>query len=202
MLESWTMTEPHPTQVMGICVGGRALRMGGVQKALLLAPDSGETLVARLIRLGREAGHEVVLLGAADLGPSADGALQLPDEADVGPLAALESLLRYAGERSALCLACDMPYVSAPLLARLGGAPLCSGEQVLAPRDPTSRKWDAMFARYQSASVAPVLARALADGERSFQQLFRRLSVKELHLDTHERAELRDWDTPQDVRSG
>jgi len=186
--------------VMGICVGGRGLRMGGVQKALLRAPDSGETLVARLIRLGRQAGHEVVLLGQSALGPSAEGVLQLPDRAsDIGPVAALESLLRHAGGRSALCLACDMPYVSEALLARLADAPVQPGEHVLAPRNADGRKWEAMFARYQCERVAPLLASAMADAERSFQRVFQRLSVTELAVDARERRQLRDWDTPADM---
>jgi molybdenum cofactor guanylyltransferase len=198
--------------VMGICVGGRGLRMGGVQKALLRAPGTGETLVARLIRIGREAGHEIVLLGAADLGAEAAVAVQLPDAApDLGPLAGLQSLLEYAGDRSAICVACDMPHVSAPLLARLASEPLqveasapharAVDQHVLAPRDAASGKWDALFARYQSASVAPLLARAWAEGERSFQGLFKRLTIRELMLDELERAQLRDWDTPEDMRA-
>lgn len=174
--------------------------MGGVQKALLRAPDTGETLVARLIRLGREAGHEVVLLGAAELGTESAGAPQLPDAApDLGPLAGLQSLLQHAGDRSAICVACDMPYVAETLLARVATEPL--NAHALAPRDATSGKWDALFARYDSASVAPLLARAWAEGERSFQGLFKRLTVRELMLDERERAQLRDWDTPDDMRS-
>jgi molybdopterin-guanine dinucleotide biosynthesis protein A len=259
--------------VMGIFVGGRGRRMGGVQKGLLIAPDTGETLVARLLRLGREAGHEVVLLGAAELGADAAGALQLADAAPgVGPLAGLQSLLGYAGSRDALCLACDMPFVSADLLARLAGqqsvshagesglglglglkgahaivareakrsaepqaardaegsaepqlardakrsaepqvAPDSEGSadvtgsageaHVIAPRDHASGKWEPMFARYRSATVAPLLMQALAEGERSFQGLFTRLTVRELWLDAAERAQLRDWDTPEDMRT-
>lgn len=184
--------------LIGILVGGRGQRMGGVQKALLRAPD-GETLIARSQRIAREAGIEVVLLGAAELGAQAQGALQLPDAAaGIGPLAGLHSLLVHAGERAAICLACDMPYVTAELLARLAREPVEA--QVLAPRDPVSGKWEPLLARYESPSVAPVLARALAEGERSFQGLFKRLHVVEMSLGASERAQLRDWDSPEDMR--
>lgn len=190
--------------VLGIFIGGRGLRMGGVQKALLIAPDTGETLIARSLRIGREAGLEVVLLGAAELGAHAVGALQLPDaSAGIGPLAGLQSLLTHAGERSAICLACDMPYVTTDLLSRFVNAtarPTSKQAQVLAPRDPVTGKWEPLFARYQSPTVAPVLATTLAEGERSFQGLFRRLTVAELPLDPSERAQLRDWDRPEDMR--
>jgi molybdopterin-guanine dinucleotide biosynthesis protein A len=91
-----------------------------------------------------------------------------------------------------------MPYVTAELLARLAHEPVDA--QVLAPRDPASGKWEPLVARYQSPSVAPVLARALAEGERSFQGLFKRLHVVELSLHASERTQLRDWDTPADMR--
>jgi molybdopterin-guanine dinucleotide biosynthesis protein A len=200
--------------VMGICVGGRGRRMGGVQKALLLAPDTGESLIARTLRLGREAGHELVLLGAAELGAAVSGVMQLPDAADIGPLAALQSLLAYAGERDALCMACDMPFVSAGLLRRLAGEESGLGlglglgldenektAEVVAARDAQTGKWEAMFARYRSAAVAPLLERVLAEGERSFQGLFARLTVRELCLSPDERVQLRDWDTPEDMRT-
>ncbi|MET0385776.1 MAG: NTP transferase domain-containing protein [Polyangiales bacterium] len=184
--------------LLGITIGGRGRRMGGVQKALLRAPDSDETLVARLVRLAAEAELDVVLLGRAELGDSARGVLQLPDALpDAGPLLGLRSLLTYAGGRSALCLACDMPYVTCSLLVRLRDE--VPDATVLAPRDPASRKWEPLFARYASAQVEPVLRRALASGERSFQQLFTRLSVTELALDPDERALLRDWDSEADM---
>src|SRR5688572_10259852 len=126
--------------ILGICVGGRGSRLGGVQKALLLAPDTGETLIARSLRLARETGHEAVLLGAAELGESARGVRQLPDATpQLGPLSGLLSLLEYAGDRGALCIACDMPYLTSTLLSRLA----CEEPEatVLAPRDAATGKW-------------------------------------------------------------
>jgi molybdenum cofactor guanylyltransferase len=184
--------------VLGIFIGGRGTRMGGVQKALLRAPGGAETLIARALRVAREAGCEPVLLGHAELGDEARGVSQLPDRAaGVGPLAGLASLLEYAGDRDALCLACDMPYVSSGLLARLLREH--PDAVVLAPRALASSKWQPLCARYASARVAPVLAEALSDGVRSFQALFGRLVVTELPLTAGEHAELRDWDKPEDI---
>jgi molybdopterin-guanine dinucleotide biosynthesis protein A len=184
--------------LLGICIGGRGSRMGGVQKALLRAPDTGETLIDRTLRLARETGYEAVLLGAAELGDSARGVQQLPDAMpELGPLSGLASLLAHAGDRAAVCLACDMPYLTAPLLSRL--AREHAEASVLAARDPASGKWQALCARYRSEEVLPILQAAFAAGERSFQGLFRRLTVAELALNQAENAQLRDWDTPEDV---
>ena len=172
--------------------------MGGVQKALLPAPDGSGSLVSRLIRLGRSSGLEVVLLGEASLGTEPSAVTQLPDFArDVGPLAGLASLLHYAGPRPALCLACDLPFVDAALLQRL--ATEQPSAVVLAPRAAASGKWDALFARYDTPRVAPLLAAALAQGERSFQGLFRRLNVCELALSAAEQRVLRGWDSAEDL---
>jgi len=188
--------------VMGILVGGQAKRLGGVQKALLRPPQASETdasLLARLLRMGRAAGLEVVLLGQATLGAAAEGVLQLPDaEPRVGPLGGLASLLAHAGLRPAVAIACDMPYVTPALLDRLlSEAP---GATVLAARDPHGDKWQAMFVRYASREVRPIVSAALAAGQHSFQQLFARLPVTELRLAPSEHEALRDWDTPEDMQ--
>ena len=90
-----------------------------------------------------------------------------------------------------------MPRVSAELLTRLLRE--SPGAAVLAPRDPSTGKWDPLFARYEPSIVQPVLTRALAAGVRSFQGLFRELSVAELALSDLERSELVDWDSPADI---
>ena len=187
--------------LLGVWVGGRGRRMGGVQKALLRTPDGTETLLERLLRVARAAGiAEVVLVGRAELGEVARGLAQLPDTTSgIGPLGGLAALLDRAGERPALALACDMPYVSAQLLARLARAPR-GDAQVLAARDPASGKWQPLFARYDASSVGPQLTAALAAGETSFQALFRRLHAVELRLSAEEHAQLRDWDRPEDMR--
>lgn len=184
--------------IIGIFVGGRAERMGGVQKALLLAPDGRETLLERTLGVGRAAGLEPVLVGAAELGDHARGLSQLPDrEPRVGPLSGLSALLDFAGERTVIAVGCDMPRLSAELMARLlREAPDAA---VLAPRDAETGKWHPLCTRYTPSLVRPTLARALAQGARSFQALFRELSVVELAVSEAERETLQDWDKPEDV---
>ena len=173
--------------------------MGGVQKGLLRAPDRGETLIARLARVGREAGLEPILVGAAELGAAAEGLTQVYDlEPRVGPLSGLAALLAHAAGAPAVAVACDMPQLSSALLSRL--ARKSPDAEVLAPRDQQTGKWQPLCARYDSARVAPVLAQAMARGTRSFQALFGELSVVELAVGDAERAELHDWDTPEDMR--
>lgn len=199
--------------IAGIFVGGASSRMRGQPKGRLLARDTGEPLVVRSARLSRLAGLVPVLVGEARAYD--DLLLDVPRVADapagVGPLGGLSGLFAFAqrslpaplpgGEGAArvlhvLVLACDMPFISSDLLAKLARAP--AGEDVLAPRG-MGGFWEPLCARYCVARCAPSVRAALAAQERSFQALFRRLSVRELALSERERRELQDWDAPEDV---
>lgn len=184
--------------LLGIFVGGKSSRMGGGHKGLLTAPSGDETLIARIARIGREVGLEPILVGAASL-ESLEISLPsiLDHEPRIGPLSGLAALLAHSASQPCIAVGCDMPRVSAALLTRLVHE--SPGVAVLASRDDFTGKWDPLFARYEPSLVQPVLRRALATGVRSFQGLFRELSVTELALSDAERGELVDWDTPADV---
>jgi molybdenum cofactor guanylyltransferase len=186
----------RPAALLGVLAGGRGLRMGGREKGALPAPGGAETLLARLIRLGRGVGLEVVVVG----GQRAPGVAWLGDEpAGVGPIGGLCALLAHAGARPALALACDLPYATAELIDRLARTP--SDASVLAARDLDTGKWQPLFARYDSPRVLPLLRASIAAGTRSFQTFLRQVDVQELVLDPGERALLRDWDAPSDLES-
>ncbi len=185
---------------VGIFVGGRGRRLGGVDKGNLRLA-SGETLVERLVARCRQAlpAAELVLVGAA----GAYGRLGLPalDDAPagIGPLGGLRALLleaRARGHAHALALACDLPYLEAPLIARL--AEETSVASFLAPRG--GELWETLVARYAVDALAPVDA-AIAAGERALQRVVLRLGAGAVALavDERERAELRDLDEPGDV---
>jgi molybdopterin-guanine dinucleotide biosynthesis protein A len=187
-----------PPRVLGVFVGGRSRRMGR-PKGLLPAPDTGEALLLRLLRLAREIGLTPVLVGdATPYHALAPEVLRLADQpVGIGPLGGLSALLAHAEDHSVLAVACDMPFLSAPLLARLAttGGPAA----VVAPRSAPDAPLEPLCALYDATRVRPVLAAALSQGERSFQRLLRRLEVEELSLSPEESAQLRDWDTPQDL---
>lgn len=190
-----------PGQVLvGIFVGGASRRMGGAPKGLL--PIDGEPLVARAIRIARELGYDVVLVGRAGAyAEVARGCVALDDApAGVGPLGGLGALLAHAGDAPAIAIACDMPYLRTEPLRALASSP--SRAAVVAARRAPDAPWEPLFARYDAKRVRPVLAEALRAGERSFQRLFSRLDVEELPLDADARDVLVDWDAPEDVRRG
>lgn len=178
--------------IVGIFVGGRGVRMGGVDKGLLL--HEGETLIERLVRACE--GLEVVLVGRAD----AYTGLGLPsvsdDPAEIGPIGGLAALLSHAlrrGSADVLALACDLPFVTESLVQRL--ATHESSADAIASN--AGGVWQPLAARYRTEPALSATRAAIGRGEHSLQSVLRRLTVEAIAI---EPGELRDWDTPEDQR--
>jgi len=190
--------------LVGIFVGGKSTRMQGRPKGLLAAPRSELSLVERLTALVRDSlpDARIVLVGQHP----AYARLpipQLPDLAaeNAGPMAGLGALCDEAvrvGSRHALCLACDLPYVEAPLLARL--AHHAPDSAAVAAR--VDGRWQPFFARYLAGVAAPVIAARLATRRLGLYSVLDELGAAELPLGEAEARQLRDWDTPDDVSAG
>lgn len=178
--------------LVAILAGGAASRMGGIAKGLLPAPDSAESIVRRLARLASEAvpGAEVVLAGARE--PYRTLGLRVIEDAPglSGPMAGLVAAFG-AAEGEVLALACDLPRVTAALIARV--ATHAPGAAAVAPR--IDGVWQPLFARYDAARALEVAARA-----RAPWHLLELLGARELPIDPAERELLGDWDRPEDVR--
>lgn len=186
---------------MGLFVGGRSSRMGGRPKGLLRAPDGSPSLAARTIATARRAlpACEVCLVGTAD-DYAALGHEALADEPPgIGPLGGLAALLRRSEARRAVAvaLACDHPWLSEGLLARLAAhAPAAA---IVAPR--RDGRWEPLVARYEPARVLPLVGACVAADRRSLQGLLGdagALAV-ELPLAPGDERDLADWDTPEDL---
>ena len=186
--------------VVGLFVGGRGTRLGGVVKGNLPGP-SGERLLDRLLEVCARAvpGSPIVLVGDA----AAHGDLGLPVLADepsgIGPLGGLSALLGHAdvtGADAALALACDLPYLESPLVHRI--ATEAPDAWCVAPCE--GELFHVLTARY-SKSALPAVRETIAAGERSLQRVVRRLGDRAVPLPVgpEELAELRDWDTPDDI---
>ncbi len=187
--------------VIGVFVGGRAVRFGGVPKGLLLAPDTNEPIVSRLARITRETlpTSEFVLVGDADAYASLGYESIVDDPTGVGPIGALVALLSHAHARGrhAIALAADLPFVSTELVLRVAEhAPGCDA---VAPR--IDGLWHPLFARYASEPALHAARAVLAEGQRALHRVFAKLGPRagELPLDPGEAALLRDWDRPEDV---
>ena len=178
--------------VAGIFVGGRGERMGGAATGLLAGPD-GRPIIENLRDMLTGLGLEVVLVGRD---PRYD-ALRLQVVQDepggIGPLGGLIGLLGHAGDRLAVAIACDMPFVDAPLVGRLLGA---LPAPVVAPR--RGDLWEPLFARYDPERVLTAARARASGGQRSLQGLLDGVGARELPLSEEEWPRLRDWDRPSD----
>jgi molybdenum cofactor guanylyltransferase len=182
--------------VAGLFVGGRASRMGGVAKGLLVAPD-GEPIIARTRRLLEGAGATCVLVGAH----AAYAGLELdtvPDDPSAtGPLAGLLALLAHVGDGQAIAVACDMPLLTRDIVDRLVNAPPAP---VVAPRREIPERgwvWEPLVARYDARLVLPVARRFASRGGRKLQLLLDTAGAQPLELRPEDEAALVDWDAPE-----
>jgi len=183
-------------RLAGIFVGGAGTRMGGVAKGLLRTAD-GATIVGRLRVILERLELQVVLVGSR-VEYIGLGLETIPDDPEgIGPLGGLTALLRRAGGAHVLALACDMPFVSSAIVGRLLAAP--DQAPVVAPR--REGRWEPLCARYDGARVLPFALELARTPERSLQRLIRQVGAVELPLEPQELEELRDWDSPEDVRA-
>ncbi len=180
----------------GVLVGGAGKRMGGLAKGLLRTAN-GATIVERWRGVLERRGLGVVLVGAAD-GYAHLGIEMLADEpAGIGPLGGLVALLRRAGGRPVLAVACDMPFVSEGLVERLVAS--SPDAPILAPR--RHGRWEPLFARYDPARVLALAVSRARSGKHSLQGLLDESAAVELRLARPEEGELHDWDAPSDISS-
>jgi molybdopterin-guanine dinucleotide biosynthesis protein A len=209
------MSAPAVTRVsappaIGIFVGGKGLRMGGAAKANLLF--EGRTILERTLDgcraatrqlFGSGAAPSIWLVGDSSAYTAPDGVQRVEDDpSGVGPMGGLRAFLRaLPAAASGLVIAGDLPFLTAPLIARLlSEAP---GAAALAPRELDGR-WQPLFARYEPRVTVPEIEAALRAHQTSLQHLFVRLGQRAvpLELTTTERCSLQDWDRPSDVIAG
>jgi len=139
-----------------VLAGGAGSRIGGTKPA---TPLGGRALIAYPLAEAAAAGLEVVVLAKRDSPlPPLDCEIVLEPDLPRHPLCGILSALEHADGRAILALACDMPFLTAPLLAWLADQP---GAAVVELDD----RLQPLLARYVPAN-RPVLEQALAD-ERS-----------------------------------
>jgi molybdopterin-guanine dinucleotide biosynthesis protein A len=190
--------------LIGIFVGGKGRRMGGVPKGNLLYEGRSileRTLAACDAVVSRSgAARSAICLVGDSSAYRAPGVLSLADEPPGrGPMGGLRALLLEALRRDspALALANDMPFLDPELLARLSFS--VPGAAALAPFE--AGRWQPLFARYAPATVLPILDAALSRLDTRLQVLFEGLGDQAhvLELSAPEQQTLRDWDRPSDV---
>jgi len=154
-----------------IQAGGRSTRMGGDPKALMEL--GGRPIVARVLDVVRQVTERVLLVTNT---PDLYAFLGLPMVPDVfpegGSLGGIYSGLRAAPGDAAFTVACDMPFLSAPVarlvVDRAGEA------DVVAPR--IGAQWETLHACYGKACLGP-MERRLREGQLRITGFFDEVRV-------------------------
>lgn len=154
-------TDPSPRIAAGVLCGGASSRFGS-DKAV--APAGQLLLGQRVVRSMREAGIDPVVA----VGGSAGAALGIPTIADrqpgAGPLAALATVLAWAGVGWVVVAPCDLPLLTASHVSALTSH-LEPGQarvaQVAGRPQPSLAVWPASWARQ--------VQQAVDQGERAFR---------------------------------
>ncbi len=133
-----------------ILAGGRARRLGGLNKAgLVLHPSGASILDRQLTRLSRVVDRTIIIANDPEKFTGAGVPVIADLVSDGGALGALYTAVHSAKTDRTLVVACDMPFLSEPLLAHLvdvGGA-----ADIAIPR--TRRGYEPLCATYSRRSA-------------------------------------------------
>jgi molybdopterin-guanine dinucleotide biosynthesis protein A len=157
--------------------GGRATRLGGVNKALL--DVGGQRIVDRILNAVRALVDETVLL-TNDAALEAISSLKLVYDATphAGVLPALASGLAAAAGDVCIAVACDMPFVSTRLFEHLLDLQQRTDSDVVIPR--TREYLEPMHAVYRRAPVERAIQQALARGDQRMISYLKDVRVQEV----------------------
>ena len=194
MATSGPVTLPRFTGV--VLAGGRSSRMG-TDKALLVVDVDGRPLVSRAAQaLADASAGEVLVIGGDAPALGALGLDARPDDhPGEGPLGAILTALRLAGEDLVMVLACDMPAIDAASVRAIVGA-LAAAPEALVAAPLVDDRGQYLTAAYRRGSQA-LLGAAYRAGERAPRRAAAGLTVVEVAgLDPHR---LGDVDRPEDL---
>ncbi len=165
--------------------GGRATRFDGHDKSALVV--SGRTILDRQIAELSQVTSDLLIVGGGVRAGVPEGVRHVADQVPgCGPLGGLHAALSAARGAAVLIVACDMPFLSAPLLRHLltladaAGPHGADTADVVVPR--TDRGYHPMCAVYTRACLDPI-ARRLADGRLTLVALFDDVRVRVVTAD-------------------
>ena len=178
------MPKGDAAEPLGAILAGGASRRFGAPKAL--AEVGGRRIVER-VRDARAAAVRDVVLVANEPALFAD--LHLPMRGDrvagLGALAGVETALRWAvemGRSGALCVACDLPFVSPALLREIAARAAAGDAEAVVPESGGRRGIEPLCAWY-SVACLPAVERALASDDRSLAALAASVRAERISLD-------------------
>jgi molybdopterin-guanine dinucleotide biosynthesis protein A len=171
------LTKPKQFNIKGaILAGGKATRMGGVAKGML-ADESGQPIIARLINQMHVAGISDIVIAANDPNPYMDLNVQtVPDlKKGMGPIAGIAAVLKHFKDQcdGVMFIPCDVPNITARELIALKEVFIHSTEKVVFA-ETDEFFWHPLCAVVHN-DLADQVVLALNLGQRKVGQLWRQL---------------------------
>ena len=157
-----------------ILAGGRARRLGGIDKSALRIGEMS-ILERQLATLSSLTPHILIVASEEDRYPEAGVRVVRDRIAGAGSLGGLYTALVEAPTEQLVVMACDMPFLTAPFLAWL--AALGAGADAVIPRD--ARGLHPLCAAW-SRRAAPHLRVAIDEGRLRIIDALAGLHVREL----------------------
>jgi len=164
-----------------VLAGGLSRRLGRDKRRLRLWGEGAPTLLEHPVSVvGALCADVVVVLNDPDEWPGLPARLVGDRFPDAGALGGIWAGLDAAREQYALVVACDMPLLSAPLLAAMLARP--RDYDALVPRSPRPAETrnplglEPLHAVYARSCMGPI-ARALGSGRRQVAALFPQLRM-------------------------
>jgi molybdenum cofactor guanylyltransferase len=161
-----------------ILAGGRARRFGGADKSTLRVGDA--TILERQIEALDGVADQIYVVTGEPALFEGRGFRVVPDRLpNAGALGGVYTALVEAASPHVLVLACDLPFLTAPLLARLAG--LADDEHdAVVPRPRDGRQpLCAVYAR----RLAETVRRQIESGHLKIQELLETIRLRELGPD-------------------
>jgi molybdopterin-guanine dinucleotide biosynthesis protein A len=171
-------TATFPAVTAAILAGGRASRFGGADKSSLLV--DGTRIVDRQRAALSTVAKEILIIGHDPARYAGLGVAVIGDVvAGAGPIGGIYTALLSAQHPWVIALACDLPFVSAPLFELLARA---TGRDVDAVVPRSAFGLEPLCAIY-ARSVAAVFKRRLDGGARRLGDVLEQLRVREITAD-------------------
>jgi molybdenum cofactor guanylyltransferase len=171
-----------------ILVGGESSRMGKDKSRLLV---NGKTTVSLITEALRPVTTSIRLVGS-HLEPT-DSLLNIPDlQYKWGPLGGIQAALRAGRTKFCVVVACDLPFVTTELFARLLSFREASEAcDAIVPRQEDGRP-QPLCAVYQREPCLPATENAIADNQHSPRALLDRVRTR--YIPFNELTDLRGSD--------
>jgi molybdenum cofactor guanylyltransferase len=185
---------PHRPPISAAALAGGQSRRMGTDKALLPFVAGGEPMLAVVLKRLSAVADDVLVVANDREKYAAFGARVVPDlRPDVGALGGIQAAIASSEHDYCLVVACDMPFLSLPLLRRMADEP--RDYDVLVPLIPGESRqrsdglvFQTLHAIY-SKECLPYIEKRIMEGKKQVVAFFEDVRVRTLDV-----AEITRWD--------